>query len=57
MAKINTICVLISLAINLDWPLMQLDVKKAFLNGDLEEEVYMDLPPGVKIEGNGKACV
>ena len=56
VAKINTIHVLISLAVNLDWPLMQLDVKNVFLNEDLEEEVYMDLPPGVKIEENGKAC-
>ena len=56
MEKINTIYVLISLAVNLDWPLMQLDVKDVVLNGDLEEEVYMDFPPRVKIEGNGKAC-
>ena len=49
MEKIKTISVLISLALNLDWPLMQLDVKKGILNGDLEDEVYMDLPPGVKI--------
>ncbi|KAL5851107.1 hypothetical protein ACOSQ3_006225 [Xanthoceras sorbifolium] len=46
VAKLNTICVLLSLAANLDWPLHQLDVKNAFLNGDLEEEVYMDIPPG-----------
>lgn len=39
MAKINTIKVL-SLAANRDWPLHQLDVKNAFLNDDLEEEVY-----------------
>ncbi|KAL5840222.1 hypothetical protein ACOSQ4_012830 [Xanthoceras sorbifolium] len=46
VAKLNTIRVLLSLAANLDWPLHQLDVKNAFLNGDLEEEIYMDIPPG-----------
>ncbi|KAI5336987.1 hypothetical protein L3X38_016256 [Prunus dulcis] len=44
VAKINTIRVLLSLATNLDWPLHPFDVKNAFLHGDLEEEVYMDLP-------------
>ena len=46
VAKLNTIQVLLSLAANLDWPPHQLDVKNAFLNGDLEDEVYMEIPPG-----------
>ncbi|XP_071909660.1 uncharacterized protein [Coffea arabica] len=57
VAKINSIRVLLSLAINANWPLYQLDVKNAFLNGDLEEEVFMSLPPGfVDKYGVGKVC-
>ncbi|XP_039059462.1 LOW QUALITY PROTEIN: COP1-interactive protein 1-like [Hibiscus syriacus] len=37
--KLNTIHVLISLVVNLDWPLTQLDVKNAFINGDYLSEV------------------
>ena len=46
VAKLNTIQVLLSLAANLDWPLHQFDIKNPFLNGELEEEVFMMLPPG-----------
>lgn len=35
---------LISLGTNRDWPLYQLNVKNAFLNNDLLEEVYMEQP-------------
>lgn len=46
VAQINSIRVLLFLAIDFNWSLQQLDVKNAFLNGDLDEEVFMDLPLG-----------
>ncbi|KAK8680671.1 hypothetical protein V6N13_109611 [Hibiscus sabdariffa] len=50
-AKLVIVRVLLSLAVNLDWNLHQLDVMNAFLNGNLEEEVYMKMPPGIKTLG------
>lgn len=44
MAKLTTVQLLLSLAIVKSWSLLQLDIKIAFLIGDLFEEVYMELP-------------
>jgi hypothetical protein len=56
VAKLNTVRVLLSISANLDWPLHQFDVKNAFLHGNLEEEVYMDVPPGFTTSHAGVVC-
>ncbi|KAK8930622.1 hypothetical protein KSP39_PZI016617 [Platanthera zijinensis] len=57
VAKMNSIRVLFSVAASRRWELLQLDIKNAFLNDDLEEEVYMDIPPCSVIKGSkGKVC-
>ncbi|XP_068663093.1 uncharacterized mitochondrial protein AtMg00810-like [Aristolochia californica] len=46
VVKATTVWVVLSLAVTNKWPLHQLDVKNAFLNGILTENVYMEQPPG-----------
>jgi len=45
IAKMTTVKVIITMASVKGWSLYQMDVKNAFLHGDLRKEVYMEQPP------------
>ena len=46
ISKKDSLCVIIALVAHFDLELYQMDVKTAFLSGELQEEVYMKQPEG-----------
>lgn len=58
VAKLNSVKILVSLAVHFDWPLHQLDVTNVFLHGELREEVYIQQPLGFVDEWeSSKVCL
>ncbi|GKV48664.1 hypothetical protein SLEP1_g55465 [Rubroshorea leprosula] len=56
ITKLVTVRVLLVIASMNRWELHQLDVNNAFLQGDLNEEVYMKIPQGFNCKDRGKVC-
>ena len=55
VARISSVRALLAVVAASKLDFFQMDVKNAFLNGDLSEEVYMQLLPGLSVESN-KVC-
>ncbi|KAJ0500497.1 putative RNA-directed DNA polymerase [Helianthus annuus] len=51
VARLETVRLLLAMAAKERWLVHHLDVKSAFLNGDLKEEVYVQQPAGFEIKG------
>jgi hypothetical protein len=51
VARIESVRLLLALAAQERWEVHHMDVKSAFLNGELKEEVYVKQPPGFVIAG------
>lgn len=55
--QLNSVSILLSLAMNQYWPLHQLNVLNAFLYGELSEDIYMEQPLDNVVEGeSSKVC-
>lgn len=51
VARLDTIRMLLALTTQKGWKICQLDVKSAFLNGYLEEEIFVGQPKGFAVKG------
>jgi len=59
VARLSSLCTILAIAARNDWDVEVFDFHSAFLNGKLDpgEDIYMELPPGYKIDGNYKRPV
>jgi len=55
VVRLETICTLLALALTENWEIQQMDVKGAYLNSKIKEELYMKQPEGYN-DGSGRVC-
>ena len=57
VVRITSVRLVLAIVAHMDLELYQMDVKTAFLNGELDEEIYMDQPLGFESQGQErKVC-
>jgi hypothetical protein len=56
VARLEVIRILLAFSVAKGYKLHQMDVKSAFLNGVLEEEVYVRQPPGLRVRSTPTGC-
>ena len=49
IAHMDTIGIVLAIVAQKKWPIYQMDVKSTFLNGYLDEEVYVERPQGYEV--------
>jgi hypothetical protein len=50
VVKFTSICIRLAITTHNDLEIHQIDIKTAFLNGELKEEIYLKPPPGANID-------
>ena len=56
VARYSSIRSILALSAQMDWHIHQMDVKTVFLNGIIEEEVYIEQPAGFKSSIVSRMC-